>query len=231
MLNNIYDISTKIKSTINDKINTLQKLSFAEIYKEFNIVPLFNRLDSFDLEDIMDYIYSDEIDKIDRNIPNYNICIKDTIIFVLEESKKIEYYTKKSIIEKFMNAITNDQIKMQELQTIVIDNIYNNYIMITSSENINEVKMKALYNTLQVNYVKICIPQSNKIKWIMNTLKTKYNVMIPEKYINNKLNNIFNIAKKINNNIFIEYDVDESDIIQKQTYLIDCLYHEIMKTI
>ena len=120
---------------------------------------------------------------------------------------------------------------MQELQTIVIDNIYNNYIMITSSENINEVKMKALYNTLQVNYVKICIPQSNKIKWIMNTLKTKYNVMIPEKYINNKLNNIINIAKKINNNIFIEYDVDESDMIQKQTYLIDCLYHEIMKTI
>jgi len=231
MLDNIYDISTKIKSTINDKINTLQKLSFAEIYKEFNIVPLFNRLDSFDLEDIMDYIYSDEIDKIDRNIPNYNINIKDTIIFVLEESKKIEYYTKKSIIEKFMNAITNDQIKMQELQTIVIDNIYNNYIMITSSKNINEVKMKALYNTLQVNYVKICIPQSNKIKWIMNTLKTKYNVMIPEKYINNKLNNIINIAKKINNNIFIEYDVDESDMIQKQTYLIDCLYHEIMKTI
>ena len=50
------------------------------------------------------------------------------------------------------------------------------------------------------------------------------------KVINN-LNNIINIAKKINNNIFIEYDVDESDMIQKQTYLIDCLYHEIMKTI
>jgi len=65
----------------------------------------------------------------------------------------------------------------------------------------------------------------------MNTLKTKYNVMIPENYINNQLNNIIKNAKRINNNIFIEYDVDESDMIQKQTYLIDCLYHELMKTV
>ena len=62
----------------------------------------------------------------------------------------------------------------------------------------------------------------------MNTLKTMYNVMIPEKYINNKLNAIITLAKRVNNNIFIEYDVDASDRIQKQTYLIDCLYHELM---
>jgi hypothetical protein len=129
------------------------------------------------------------------------------------------------------DTITDNQIKMQELQNIVINNIYNNYIMKTSNNNISEVKIKALYDCIKIKYVKLIVPESNKIRWIMNTLKTKYNVMIPEKYINNKLNNIFNIAKKINNNIFIEYDVDESDMIQKQTYLIDCLYHEIMKTI
>jgi hypothetical protein len=120
---------------------------------------------------------------------------------------------------------------MQELQNMVIDSIYNDYIMKTSNNNISEVKLKSLYNCIEIKYVKIYIPQSNKIKWIMNTLKTKYNVIIPENYINNKLNDIIKNAKRINNNILIEYDIDESDIIQKQTYLIDCLYCELIKTI
>ena len=228
ILNEMYDISNKMQCEIIANIDTLQKLSFDEIYKDtkFNILPLFTS-GYLDLEAIIVYIYNNMLDNIDRNIPNYYFSIMNTII-ELKQKDTIQYYTKDTIIKKFMISITNDQIKMQELQNIVIDSIYNNYIMITPSENISEVKLKALYDVLQVNYVKIFIPQSNKIKWIMNTLKTKYNVMIPEKYINNKLNNIINIAKKINNNIFIEYDVDESDMIQKQTYLIDCLYNELM---
>jgi hypothetical protein len=231
ILNEMYDISNKLKSNIDDKIDNKLKLSFDEIYKDtkFNILPLFTS-GYLDLEAIIVYIYNNMLDNIDRNIPNYHFITMDTII-ELKQKDMIEYYTKDTIIKKFMISITNDQIKMQELQNIVIDSIYNNYIMITPSENISEVKLKALYDVLQINYIKIIIPQSNKIKWIMNTLKTKYNVMIPYKYINNKLNSIINIAKKINNNIFIEYDVDESDMIQKQTYLIDCLYHELMNTV
>jgi hypothetical protein len=50
-------------------------------------------------------------------------------------------------------------------------------------------------------------------------------------YETNLIKNQFKYKLEIVNNIFIEYDIDESDRIQKQTYLIDCLYHELMKTI
>ena len=232
-LNKSYENSNRMKTDIDNQIDELKILSFDKIYsdKPFNILQFFNTCNSIDLKAIISEIYYNELEKIDRNIPNYHFSMMDTIIEFKQSKKTIEYYTKDIIIDKIMNSITNNQRQMQELQNMVIDSIYNNYIMKTSSENINEVKLKSLYNCIEIKYVKICTPQSNKIKWILNTLKTIYNVMIPEKYINNKLNAIISLAKRGNNNIFIEYDSDESDIIQKQTYLIDCLYHELMKTI
>jgi hypothetical protein len=68
----------------NTNIDTLQKLSFDEIYKDtkFNILPLFNSLDSFNLKDIVNYIYNNMLDKIDRNIPNYHFITMDTIRYI-----------------------------------------------------------------------------------------------------------------------------------------------------
>ena len=69
--------------------------------------------------------------------------------------------------------------------------------MKTSNNNISEVKLFVLYNRLEIKYVKLIVPESNKIRWIMYTLKIKYNITILEKYINNKLNAIISLVKKL----------------------------------
>ena len=52
----------------------------------------------------------------------------------------------------------------------------------------------------------------------MNTLNTKYNVLIPSIYVDNALQTVINNSRILNCNIFIEYDMDESDRIQRLVY-------------
>ena len=59
-----------------------------------------------DLEAIIVYIYNNMLDNIDRNMPNYHFITMDTII-ELNFKDTIQYYTKDSIIKKFMIICAN----------------------------------------------------------------------------------------------------------------------------
>jgi len=63
----------------------------------------------------------------------------------------------------------------------------------------------------------------------MNTLNIQYNVLIPSIYVDNALQPVINNARIIGYTIFIEYDMNESDRIQRLVYSVDSLYDKLMK--
>jgi len=116
---------------------------------------------------------------------------------------------------------------------MVSHSIYNDYIIPSNIDDISEIKLKSFYDILEINYNKLIIVElnknNNKIKWIMNTLNIQYNVLIPSIYVDNALQPVINNARIIGYTIFIEYDMNESDRIQRLVYSVDSLYDKLMK--
>lgn len=226
-LNDKHELTMSMKMEIDNNINELKITNYAD--KNINVSPLFEFY-TLDMQTIISYIYKDELDKLERNIPNMILIINNSMVEI-RETAMCEYRSKDYIIETLIEYINNNQIKKEELQFMVSHSIYNDYIMQTPTDDISETKLKTFYDILEINYNKLIIVElnknNNKIKWIMNTLNTKYNVLIPSIYVDNALQTVINNARIINYNIFIEYDMDESDRIQRLVYSVDSLFAKL----
>lgn len=224
-LNDKYELTMSMKCEIDNNINELKIANYAD--KNINVSPLFDYINELDMQTIISYIYKDELDELKRNIPNMILIINNSMVEI-SEAIMCEYRSKDYIIETLIEYINNNQIKKEELQFMVSHSIYNDFIIQTPVDDISETKLKSFYDILEINYNKLIIVElnknNNKIKWIMNTLNTKYNVLIPSIYVDNALQTVINNARIINYNIFIEYDMDESDRIQRLVYSVDSLF-------
>ena len=226
-LNDKYELSMSMKYDIDNNINELKIANYAD--KNINVSSLFEFY-TLDMQTIISYIYKDELDKLERNIPNMILIINNSMVKI-KETAMCEYRSKDYIIKTLIEYINNNQIKKEELQFMVSHSIYNDFIIQTRVDDISETKLKTFYDILEINYNKLIIVElnknNNKIKWIMNTLNTKYNVLIPSIYVDNALQTVINNARIINYNIFIEYDMDESDRIQRLVYSVDSLFAKL----
>ena len=224
-LNDKYELTMSMKCEIDNNINELKIANYAD--KNINVSPLFDYINELDMQTIISYIYKDELDELKRNIPNMILIINNSMVEI-RETAMCEYRSKDYIIETLIEYINNNQIKKEELQFMVSHSIYNDFIIQTRVDDISETKLKTFYDILEINYNKLIIVElnknNNKIKWIMNTLNTQYNVLIPSIYVDNALQPVINNARIINYNIFIEYDMDESDRIQRLVYSVDSLF-------
>ena len=224
-LNDKHELTMSMKCEIDNNINELKIANYAD--KNINVSPLFDYINELDMQTIISYIYKDELDELKRNIPNMILIINNSMVEI-SEAIMCEYHSKDYIIETLIEYINNNQIKKEELQFMVSHSIYNDFIIQTRVDDISETKLKSFYDILEINYNKLIIVElnknNNKIKWIMNTLNTKYNVLIPSIYVDNALQTVINNARIINYNIFIEYDMDESDRIQRLVYSVDSLF-------
>lgn len=227
-LNDKYELSMSMKNKIDSDINELKIKPFVDK----DVSSLLNTPFELDIKNIINYIYKDELDKLKRYIPNMILIINDSMVEI-RETAMCEYCSKDDIIETLIEYINNNSIKKEELQFMVSRSIYNDYIIPTHVDNIIERVLKSFYDALEIKYNKLIIidthNKSNKIKWIMNTLNTKYNVLIPSIYVDNALQTVINNSRILNCNIFIEYDMDESDRIQRLVYSIDSLFAKLME--
>ena len=227
-LNDKYKLSMSMKNKIDSDINELKIKPFVDK----NVSSLLNTPFELDMKNIINYIYKDELDKLERYIPNMILIINNSMIEI-RETAMCEYCSKDDIIETLIKYINNNSIKKEELQFMVSRSIYNDYIIPTHVDNIIERVLKSFYDALEIKYNKLIIidthNKSNKIKWIMNTLNTKYNVLIPSIYVDNALQTVINNSRILNCNIFIEYDMDESDRIQRLVYSINSLFAKLME--
>ena len=227
-LNDKYNLSMSMKNKIDSDINKLKIKPFVDK----DVSSLLNTPFELDIKNIINYIYKDELDKLERYIPNMILIINDSMVEI-RETAMCEYCSKDDIIETLIEYINNNSIKKEELQFMVSRSIYNDYIIPTHVDNIIERVLKSFYDALEIKYNKLIIidthNKSNKIKWIMNTLNTKYNVLIPSIYVDNALQTVINNSRIFNCNIFIEYDMDESDRIQRLVYSINSLFAKLME--
>ena len=227
-LNDKYNLSMSMKNKIDSDINKLKIKPFVDK----DVSSLLNTPFELDIKNIINYIYKDELDKLERYIPNMILIINDSMVEI-RETAMCEYCSKDDIIETLIEYINNNSIKKEELQFMVSRSIYNDYIIPTHVDNIIERVLKSFYDALEIKYNKLIIidthNKSNKIKWIMNTLNTKYNVLIPSIYVDNALQTVINNSRILNCNIFIEYDMDESDRIQRLVYSINSLFAKLME--
>ena len=229
-LNDKYELTMSMKMEIDNNINELKIANYAD--KNINVSPLFDYINELDMQTIISYIYKDELDELKRNIPNMILIINNSMVEI-SEAIMCEYRSKDYIIETLIEYINNNQIKKEELQFMVSHSIYNDFIIQTRVDDISETKLKTFYDILEINYNKLIIVElnknNNKIKWIMNTLNIQYNVLIPSIYVDNALQPVINNARIINYNIFIEYDMNESDRIQRLVYSVDSLFAKLME--
>lgn len=227
-LNDKYELSMSMKNKIDSDINELKIKPFVDK----DVSSLLDTPFELDIKNIINYIYKDELDKLERYIPNMILIINDSMVEI-RETAMCEYCSKDDIIETLIEYINNNSIKKEELQFMVSRSIYNDYIIPTHVDNIIERVLKSFYDALEIKYNKLIIidthNKSNKIKWIMNTLNTKYNVLIPSIYVDNALQTVINNSRILNCNIFIEYDMDESDRIQRLVYSINSLFAKLME--
>ena len=229
-LNDKHELTMSMKMEIDNNINELKIANYAD--KNINVSPLFDYINELDMQTIISYIYKDELDELKRNIPNMILIINNSMVEI-REAIMCEYRSKDYIIETLIEYINNNQIKKEELQFMVSHSIYNDFIIQTRVDDISETKLKTFYDILEINYNKLIIVElnknNNKIKWIMNTLNIQYNVLIPSIYVDNALQTVINNARIINYNIFIEYDMNESDRIQRLVYSVDSLFAKLME--
>lgn len=227
-LNDKYELSMSMKNKIDSDINELKIKPFVDK----DVSSLLDTPFELDIKNIINYIYKDELDKLERYIPNMILIINDSMVEIRETVIRV-YCSKDDIIETLIEYINNNSIKKEELQFMVSRSIYNDYIIPTHVDNIIERVLKSFYDALEIKYNKLIIidthNKSNKIKWIMNTLNTKYNVLIPSIYVDNALQTVINNSRILNCNIFIEYDMDESDRIQRLVYSINSLFAKLME--
>jgi hypothetical protein len=222
---------------IDKKINNIKLKSLYDIIYQknddgteellHNIINIDSILNSnkLDIDSILSDIYNYEISLINRNLPNYEFNINNTLLSI-SSSDYIEYISHESILSSLIENFKKNSTKVQELHEIFINRIFE---YINTETNIPETKLVDLYKCLSLKYVKIVVNEENyKVTWVMNKLQTKINLFIPIEFIDQELNDIVKYNKEINNFIFINYNTDIHDNTQITTYLIDKLYDSLM---
>lgn len=226
----IYVIEKKIN---NLKLKSLYDIIYQKnddgceglLHNSINIDSILNS-NKFDIDIIVSDIYNYEILLINKNLPNYEFNINNTLLSI-NSSKYIEYISHENILSSLIENFKQNPTKVQELQDIFVNRIFE---YINTESNIPETKLVDLYKCLSLKYIKIVVNEENyKVTWVMNKLQIKINLFIPIEFIDQELNDIVKYNKEINNCIFINYNTDIHDNTQITTYLIDKLYDSLMK--
>jgi hypothetical protein len=160
-LHRIYDITLTLQHDISNRVNELNDCSFDMIhYSEptddnkdstFNIIPLYLKCKNLTFETIISYIYKYELSMLNIYIPNHKIIYNNNS-FILKQIKCIEYIKNNEIIKLLADTIKNDVVKMKDLQELIANNIFHDYIIKTNIHNISCKKLCMLYECMDIEY-------------------------------------------------------------------------------
>jgi hypothetical protein len=77
-LNDKYKLTMSMKLEIDNNINELKIANYAD--KNINVSPLFDYINELDMQTIISYIYKDELDELERNIPNMILNTNNSMV-------------------------------------------------------------------------------------------------------------------------------------------------------
>lgn len=228
-LNAIYDSMNSIASKADISLDDLYSKSFdtIEYYEDgtkydepyYDIRPIFNTSDNFDIKIILTDMYKYELSKINTFLLNYTI-IEEKGILSFEEARCVDYIDKSEFIDSILDTINSEQeLKLKNLiSSSIYDYLYN-------SHHIDEDKLRNIYKSLGIEAKKLVINNSDyKIAWIMKELHTIPNILIPTLHIDSRLNDIMKYSRNEGDTIYIEYNTNASNNMHIAMYLIDKLH-------
>jgi hypothetical protein len=202
-LNNIHDITIYMINEMNEKINELINIPFDLVHFGINdklsILPLFKKNQILNFNTIIKCIYDYELNALNRFIVNHSITKCSNHDLLINEISPFEYITINSIVDRLSKTIQNDSNKMNQLREMIMDNIYYDYICKKNYNNISEIKLKALYKYFDIKAIKL-VANTESIE----SFDTKFNVLLPIKFISNKLDKIIANSNRVNELVFIE---------------------------